>query len=175
MTSDKNIIRKFLKSDNIFFTFLRSSVSSQISSWTDMAVSFALFAWVNLLPWLATACGAIAGGIVNCVVGYKFTYHADDVSKRAVMVKFILVWVGSLVLNTWGTDACYYLLQKWHWLESIGFKPDGYFAAARLAVSLAVSLAWNFVLQRNFVFRPNRFDPVAIKIVDFFRPKLRKH
>ena len=119
--------------------------------------------------------GAIAGGIVNCVVGYKFTYHADDVSKRAVMVKFILVWVGSLVLNTWGTDACYYLLQKWHWLESIGFKPDGYFAAARLAVSLAVSLAWNFVLQRNFVFRPNRFDPVAIKIVDFFRPKLHKH
>ena len=70
MTSEKNIVSKFLKSDNIFFTFLRSSVSSQISSWTDMAVSFALFAWVNLLPWLATACGAIAGGIVNCIVGY---------------------------------------------------------------------------------------------------------
>lgn len=169
--SNTNLAKKFLKSDNIFFTFLRSSVSSQISSWVDMGVGFILFAWVNLLPWVAAACGAVAGGIVNCIVGYKFTYHADNVSKRAVTVKFLMVWLGSLILNTWGTDAVYYLLQRWTWLETIGFNPKGYFAAARLGVSLVVSLAWNFLLQRRFVFRPNRFDNVIIRIIDRFAHK----
>lgn len=162
----KNTAKKFLKSDNVLFTFMRSTVSSQICSWTDMLLSFVLYAWVNLFPWLATAIGAVAGGILNCIIGYRFTYHADGVSKKAVLVKFSMVWIGSVVLNSWGTDALFHLLRGWHWLESIGFKPDGFFATARLTVSLVVSLAWNFVLQRRFVYRPNRFDRVAIRLVD---------
>lgn len=168
----KDLGNKFMNSDNVVFTFLRSSVSSQISSWTDMIVSFAMFAWVINIAWLATAIGAVCGGIVNCVVGYKFTYHADGVSKRAVFVKFVMVWFGSLVLNSWGTEALTHILERWTWLESIGFRPDGYFAAARLTVSLIVSLAWNFLLQRTFVFRTTSFDPTAIRIFTLFS---RKH
>lgn len=171
MTVKNNIAKRFMDSDNIVFTFLRSTVSSQVSSWTDMILSFVFYAWLNLYPWLATALGAFAGGIVNCIMGYKFTFHADGQAKRAVLVKFFLVWLGSLILNSWGTEFVFHTLQKWTWLETIGFKPDGYFAAARLGVSLVVSLAWNFLLQRIFVFRPTRFDPTAIRIVDFFRPK----
>lgn len=161
------ISNKFLNSNNVFFTFLRSTVSSQICSWTDMLLSFVLYAWVNLYPWLATALGAVVGGILNCIIGYRFTFHADGVSKKAVMVKFAMVWLGSVILNSWGTDALFHLLSRWTWLESIGFRPDGYFAAARLSVSLAVSLAWNFLLQRSFVYRANRFDPYAIRFVNF--------
>ncbi|MDE5953250.1 MAG: hypothetical protein K2G72_01035, partial [Duncaniella sp.] len=36
----------------------------------------------------------------------------------------------------------------------------------RLAASLAVSWGWNFVLQRNFVYRPTAFDQYAIRLVD---------
>lgn len=167
----KKIGNNILKNDNVVFTFIRSSISSQISSWTDMIVSFCMFAWVLHVAWLSTAIGAVCGGIVNCIVGYKFTYHATGVSKRAVAVKFIMVWFGSLVLNSVGTEVLTHLLEKWTWLETIGFKPDGYFAAARLTVSLIVSLAWNFVLQRTFVFRPNRFDSTAIRIVELLKCK----
>lgn len=172
MTFNSKLGRRFLKSNNIAFTFLRSTISSQISSWTDMIMSFVFYAWVNLYPWLATALGAFIGGIVNCIIGYNFTFHATGVAKRAVLVKFFLVWLGSMILNSWGTDFVFRMLQKWTWLETIGFKPDGYFAAARLGVSLVVSLAWNFLLQRTFVFRPTRFDPTAVKIVNFFRLKI---
>lgn len=165
-----NIFKKLgdnvLKNDNVVFTFIRSSISSQISSWTDMIVSFSMYAWVIPVAWLATAIGAVCGGIVNCIVGYKFTYHAKGVSKRAVAVKFIMVWFGSLLLNSVGTELLFRLFDGWHWLDTLGFTSDGCFAAARLLVSLIVSLAWNFLLQRTFVFRPNRFDPVAIRIVD---------
>lgn len=158
---------KVLHSDSIIFTFLRSTVSSQASSWTDMFVSFALFAWCSLTPWLSTAIGAVAGGIVNCLMTYRFTFHATGCPWRAVVVKFAMVWLGSLLLNSFGTEAVYWLLQRWTWLEEIGFRPDGYFAAARLGVSLVVSLAWNFLLQRYFVYRNNSFDPYAIRFMNF--------
>ena len=171
INSNNTFAKKLLKSDNVVFTFIRSTISSQISSWVDMAISFAMFAWVLGIPWLSTAIGAFCGGIVNCIVGYKFTYHADGVSKRAVFVKFTMIWMGSLTLNSVGTQLLTRLLEIWQWLETIGFKSDGYFAAARLTVSLIVSLAWNFLLQRTFVFRPNRFDAYAIRICDFFARK----
>lgn len=165
---------KLLNSDNFIYTFLRSGVSSQASGWADMATSFVLFAWINLTPFLSTALGAVVGGIVNCVLNYKFTFHAAGCSWRAVIVKYIMVWTGSLLLNSFGTQALYYLLQHWDWLETIGFRPDGYFAAARLIVSLLVSWFWNFVLQRYFVYRPTGFDPYAIKFVNALTKPVRK-
>lgn len=169
------IIDRFMNSNGIVFTFLRSTVSSQISSWTDMILSFVFYAWVHLYPWLATALGAFFGGVVNCIIGYKFTFHAQGQDKRAVMLKFFLIWLGSLILNSAGTEGLFHALRSWPWLEQLGFKPDGYFAAARLTVSLIVSLAWNFVLQRCFVFSPTRFDQTAINIVDWLIPTHHIH
>ena len=67
-----------------------------------------------------------------------------------------------------------HLLQHAGWLEHIGFKADGIFVFARLAVSLIVSLAWNFLLQKNFVYVYTRFDPFAIKFIDFITPHRKK-
>lgn len=164
----KRVATKVIKSDSLVFTFLRSTISSQCSSWTDMLVSFALFAWVHLTPFLSTAIGAFIGGIVNCTINYRFTFHATNVPWKSVIVKFGLVWAGSLLLNSYGTHLLYYLFTKWDWLIEMGFKPDGFFAAARLLTSLIVSLGWNFILQRYFVFRNTRFDEKIISIIEKF-------
>ena len=159
---------KFINGGDIVSTFLRSSVSSQIASWIDMGVGFVFFAFVHLAPWISTAIGAVCGGIVNCCINYRFTFHARGQSVKAIGVKYLLVWTGSLLLNMYGTTYMALLLSRWHWLINIGFKPDGIFAASTLMVSLIVSLAWNFVLQRNFVYRPSPFDRYAISFIDFF-------
>ncbi|MDE5868775.1 MAG: GtrA family protein [Muribaculaceae bacterium] len=164
----RRVANKMIKSDSFVFTFLRSTVASQCSSWTDMLLSFALFAWVHLTPFLSTAIGAFVGGIVNCAINYRFTFHATDVPWKSVIVKFGLVWAGSLLLNSYGTHLLYYLFQKWNLLIEMGFKPDGFFAAARLLTSLIVSLAWNFILQRYFVFRNTRFDEKIIALIESF-------
>lgn len=165
---------KLLHNDGFIYTFLRSGVSSQASGWVDFAVSFVFFAWVNLAPWLSTAIGALAGGIVNCIINYRFTFHATGVSKKAVAVKFIMVWLGSLLLNSFGTQFVYWVIHEWYWLEDLGFRPDGFFAAARLFVALIVSWAWNFLLQRYFVYRVTKFDPYATRFVDFLIPGLKR-
>lgn len=158
------------------FTFLRSSISSQIASWIDMGTSFVFFAWVFpaldpfLRSMLSVAVGAVCGGIVNCCINYRFTFHAKGQSVKAVAFKYALVWVGSLLLNMYGTTFVGNLLSGWQFLLDMGFTSDGIFATSRLAVSLIVSLAWNFVLQRNFVYRPSAFDPYAIRILNYCIP-----
>ncbi len=159
---------KALKSDSLFFTFLRSTVSSQAASWLDMALSFVLFSVAGLSPWLSTALGAVFGGVVNCIINYKFTFHADGCPWKAVIVKYCMIWLGSLLLNAFGTQALYHLFKSWTFLNEIGFRPDGFFAAARLLASLIVSLGWNFLFQRVFVYRQTKFDPYAIRLMDFF-------
>ena len=164
---------KLINSNGLVFTFLRSAVSSQAASWIDMGMSFVLFAWVGLGAFLSTAIGAFLGGVVNCVINYKFTFHAEGTPWRAVVVKYALVWTGSLLLNAYGTELLYGLLNHMTWLKEIGFRPNGYFAAARLLVSLLVSWFWNFLLQRNFVYRPSGFDRYAVRFVDAVT--FRKH
>lgn len=161
---------RFVNGGDIVTTFLRSSISSQIASWIDMGVGFVFFAFIHLAPWLSTAIGAFCGGVVNCCINYKFTFHASDVPVKAVAVKYALIWIGSLVLNVYGTQIVYELLKEMTFLEDMGFKPNGYYAAARLSVSLIVSLFWNFLMQKNFVYRNSKFDRYAIEFVNRFTP-----
>ncbi len=155
------------------FTLLRSTITAQISAWTDFAVSTLCYAFVfTFLDEfyqlnLSTAAGAILGGIVNCTINYSFTFHAKGQSKKAIAVKYFMVWIGSFLLNMYGTTACAFLFSRWDWLTEIGFKPTGIYAAARLFVSFIVSVGWNFVLQRWFVYRHNWFDQYAIRFVNF--------
>ena len=166
----KKVSYKFVHGKGIF-TFLRSSVSSQIASWTDMGVCFVFYAWVfaaldkdPLRSFLATAIGLVVGGVVNCCLNYKFPFRAEHCSVKAVALKYLLIWGGSFVLNIAGTTALNHLLLHIP-LPSV-IKPDGIFAFSRLSVSLIVSLAWNFLMQKNFVYVPTKFDPTAIRIVD---------
>ena len=175
--SIKDIGKTLLKSKSLVPTFLRSAVSSQASGWVDIIVGFVMFYWIfnQHLSWLATGIGVVAGGIVNCIICYKFTFRAENCPWKAVVVKYTLVWIGNLILNSAGTYGLYVLLKEWHILEDLGFKVAGYYTAARLVMSLLVSWFWNFVLQRNFVYRPSKFDPYAVRfmtgLLDFFRIK----
>lgn len=167
----KKLGNNLLNSDRLVFTFIRSAGVAQAASWIDLGTAFVLFAFADLPPWASTAIGAFVGGVINCVLNYQFTFHANNCPWKAVIVKYALIWIGSLVLNSFGTEFLYYGLMHWPWLESIGFKPDGYFAAARLTVSAVVSLGWNFVLQRNFVYQNCKFDKYAVAFANLFSSK----
>jgi putative flippase GtrA len=155
------------------FVLIRSTVSSQIASWIDLGLAFVLFAFAGFYPWLSTALGALAGGIVNCYINYKYTFHASDCNYKVVAVKYTMVWCGSLFLNSAGTELVYLLIKDWSWLRDYWhFTNDGCFAAARLSVSFIVSVFWNFLLQSQFVYVRNRFDHHAERL--FNKMKIRK-
>ena len=161
----KKIKDKFLYGGGVM-TFVRSSLSAQLASWIDMGTSIGLVA-IGLSQWIATPIGAVIGGIVNCCVNYKFTFRASGCSAKAVAVKYLMIWLGSVLFNTVGTSLLADALDSWKILDTIGVTSVGSFAAARIFVSLVVSLAWNFVMQKYFVYRHRPgFDPYADRLVD---------
>ena len=166
-TSLKKAGKNFINSNNFVYTLLRASLASQTSGWIDFGVSFAMFTWVGLEPVFAAMIGAFVGGVANCMINYRFTFRNNESPWKAVAIKYFLVWIGSLSLNSFGTEGLYWVLTKWNWLETLGFRPSGYFTAARLFVALVVSCGWNFVLQRYFVYRHTRFDKYAIACANF--------
>lgn len=158
---------KILHNDGFFYTLLRSSVSSQVCGWIDTITSFLVFAFLDLSAWLSTAIGAFVGGVFNFIINYKYTFHAFGVDLRAAVTKFIFVWAGSLLLNSFGTEIVYHFVRGWEWLQEITYiTKDGIFLASRLFVALTVTLCWNFLLQRNFVFKVTSVDPYINKCLD---------
>lgn len=159
---------KILHSDGFFFTLLRSSVSSQLCGWIDTITAFLVFSLAHLTPFLSTAIGAFVGGVFNCIINYRFTFHAYGVQWRIALVKFLFVWAGSLLLNSFGTQIVYSWVHDWHWLEhNPWISKDGIFLAVRLSVALAISLGWNFLLQRNFVFKEIWIDKHIGRMLDW--------
>ena len=152
--------KKILHNDGLFYTLLRSSVSSQLCGWIDTFTAFLAFSLLHLTPFLSTAIGAFIGGVLNCLINYRFTFHADSVNWRIALFKFSLVWTGSLLLNSYGTQVVYYLVKDCVWLQENIFMVSNNctFMFSRLFVALMVSLFWNFLLQRHFVFRVTRLD-----------------
>ena len=161
----KRIGETLLKSNSLIITYLRSIVSSQCASWTDYIVCFCLFSLAGLDAFWATAAGAFCGGVINCIINYKFTFRAEGCPWRAVVVKYAFVWVGSLLLNSYGTEDFYGFVQHNAWLQSFGFSENFYFIGSRLFISLMVSWFWNFALQRYVVYRPMPFDRYIVRLL----------
>lgn len=150
--------RKLFYSESFIFTFIRSIGASQISAWTDFGVGFIFFAFLNLSVFTSSSIGAIAGGIVNCIINYKFTFRHYKCQWETIAIKYFIIWLGSLLLNSYGTSIGYYLLNQWNFLEEVGVGRDGYYTLSRLLVSLIVSVGWNFIFQKYFVYRPHKID-----------------
>lgn len=153
----KRLKHKFMHGEGIFM-FLRSVVTSQISSYVDFFVGFAFYAWIGFGSGQSAAVGAVAGGIVNCMINYRFTFKIRECSYWAIGIKFFMVWLGSLLLNTFGTQFLTNVLTASTTLDQWGMVQNLRYTIARLVVAILVSVFWNFLLQRYFVFRANRFD-----------------
>lgn len=112
----------------------------------------------------ATAIGAVCGGIVNGTINYKWTFKADGQRISHVVVKYIMVWLGSIALNTYGTVLLTELVKEFEFMQNLfGRHLDNVFIISKIVVSLLVGFLWNFNMQRIFVYRPFYFGDILKK------------
>ena len=157
-------IAKAISEKGGIFTFLRAQFSSQIASLTDFTVTILLAKAFNIFYVYATFTGAVSGGIVNCIINYKWTFKAKGVKKKHVVIKYASVWVGSILLNTSGTYAMTELLVRFAWLrELLGHMVDDVFIFSKIVVSLLVGLLWNYNMHHHFVYKDRNFRKYFIK------------
>ena len=149
----KGIVKKICKKDG-FFTFMRAQFTSQISSATDFLVTIVLAKLFDIYYVLATSMGSVAGGIVKCTINYYWTFKSKECKKKYVLIKYTLVWIGSICLNTWGVYWLTESIQRVPWVqETLAHFFDNIFIVSKVIVSLLVGWFWNYNLHRTFVYK----------------------
>lgn len=133
--------------------FLRAQLSAQMATVADFLVTILLVKLFDVYYVYATLAGAVYGGVVNCIINYKWTFKSKG-KKTNVAVKFILVWIGSVWLNTWGTYMMTESLGKIMWVRDTFSQYFGdFFIIPKIVAAILVAVFWNYNMQRVFVYR----------------------
>lgn len=140
------------------WVFCKAQLSAQFASFVDFLVTILLVKLFAIFYLYATFVGSVVGGMVNCAINYGWVFQARDVKKVHVAVKYLLVWVGSVMLNTWGTFALTEWITGMTWVNSLlGYYVDNVFILSKIIVAALVAFFWNYHLQRVFVYRNHDF------------------
>ena len=110
---------------------------------TGMLFHFAAFNYVG-----STLVGAVSGGVLNCVINYRWTFCGASNSKKTVAWRYLVVWLWSMLLNVWGVTFLVWAVT-----------PAG--AAVQLTtlmyskvlVAVLVAICWNFTMQKYWVYK----------------------
>lgn len=167
----KKIYNTFSSRDGLFM-FLRAQLASQAATWLDNLTAFALkktFDFFNIKVIetfsrsieayvYATVAGQVLGGLLSCLINYHWTFKVKDLKIRYILIKFFLVWLGSLALNTYFTFYITERVKEIPWLVNwLSTNSDDIFIVVKLAVSLLVGFFWNYTMYRRFVFKDISF------------------
>lgn len=137
--------------------FMRAQFSSQMSSLIDFLTTIVI-AWFGIYYVYASFIGSVCGGIFNCFINYRWTFHAKDCRIKNVILKYFTVWIGSIILNTYGTYAMTESLRRIPWVrDELSYYFADFFIIPKIVVSLLVGFFWNYQLQRIFVYRNMNF------------------
>ena len=149
----KKVVRKVSEKKGIL-TFLKAQFSSQVATLFDFAVTVILATLFQTHYVYAVFTGAVCGGVVNCIVNYKWTFKATGLKKRYVAAKYLFVWLVAIALNTYGTYFLTESLSKIGWMENfLGHFFGSLFIACKMVVALLVALLWSYEMQYYFVYK----------------------
>lgn len=126
--------------------FCKAQVSSVVSTVCDFCVTALIFTLLHHVV-ISAASGAITGGVVNCIINYFWTFKGTSRSKRGVVGRYFLVWVVSLLLNTYGTEFAVKFVN--HWLD-VNLT---LVMVMKAIVAILVAVCWNFSMQKYYVYK----------------------
>ena len=120
--------------------FVKAQGSALVGTIVDFLITIVLAECLQMHYLHATMVGAFCGGVTNCIINYRYVFEDAHQKKRHVALKYFIVWVGSILLNSYGT---YLLTELTHFN----------FLYPKLLISVIVAVLWNYQLQRFFVYR----------------------
>lgn len=121
-------------------TFLKANIASLVASACDFSFAILLREYFAVDPVIASISGTVLGGIVNFTICRYWAFAAREKSIAMQGVRYIITWTGNLILNAVGV----YLLI--HYAETD-------YRIAKIVTSLAVAIAYNYPLQKKYVFK----------------------
>ncbi|HMH23863.1 MAG TPA: GtrA family protein [Puia sp.] len=130
------------------FTFTKAQIASLLATGVDFLVTLLLVRILKFTSvmqtadiwYLSSAVGNVSGGITNFLLGRFWVFQAREGKWHFQAGKYILVWVGNLLLNV----SVLFLLTHYTGMN---------YLLAKIVVSIGVAVFYNYVLQKRFVFK----------------------
>lgn len=121
-------------------SFTLSQLAASVATVLDFGLLFTLTEVLHAWYVLATALGAALGALANFWINRQWSFAATHRGWSGQAARYAVVSTASMLLNAGGV-----------WLVTeLGHL---HYAISVLIVSLAVGVAFNFPLQRHYVFR----------------------
>jgi len=122
-----------------FKQWLRHHTASFLGTIADFGTMVACVELLRLSPVVATAIAATVGAVTNFILGRNWTYEGRSGRVQLQFARYVLVAAVSLGLNTGGEHLFANVIRLQYVL-------------ARVITAVIVSNAWNYPMQRFFVF-----------------------
>lgn len=121
------------------FLFLKHQAASVFTTLVDFSTMIACVHFGKIPPVWATGAGAGVGAVTNFTLGRRWIFQNREGHAGGQALRYAVVSGASLLLNMAGE----WLVHDVAHLE---------YVFARAIVAVTVSVAWNYPMQKNFVF-----------------------
>ena len=121
-------------------TFAKAQIASFIASMVDYLITIICVELFGFWYVPGSSTGTIIGGITNFSLGRNWVFRGGERERRIQLFRYFIVWLGYLMLATSGV----YLLT-----HVGGFN----YIISKITVTLFLAIAYNYPLQKRFVFR----------------------
>jgi putative flippase GtrA len=131
------------------YEWIRHHISSIVATGVDFLAMIASVEFLRLSPVTGTVIGAAVGGVTNFWLGRTFTFRSRSDQVASQFLRYSLVSATSLGLNALGEHL---------FITYIASR----YVLGRVLVATTVNNAWNYPMQRFFVFaerKPAKEDP----------------
>lgn len=122
------------------FTFAKAQLASFAASLIDYVIMILSVEFFGFWYVAGSSAGTIIGGVTNFSIGRQWVFRGGDTAPYIQLGRYFLVWLGYLLLATSGI----YLLTH---IEGLNY------IVSKITVTLFLAIAYNYPLQKRFVFR----------------------
>jgi putative flippase GtrA len=126
-------------------TFFKVNVASLTASLCDylLTIIFKEFLLINAVG--SSILGTTFGGVINFLIGRHWVFQSTDSASFLQAKRYFFAWTGNLLLNASGVYVLTEIM-------------DIHYIVAKLATSLTVAVAYNYPIQKNYVFKNIEID-----------------
>lgn len=120
--------------------FIKAQFSAFVGGISDYIIMIFLTEFAGLFYVISIGISGTLGAVINYSLNRYWTFKRTDIPMQTQLKKFVVVVIGSITLKSSGT----YILTEWVHID---------YKISRLMVDAVVSLGFNFMLQKYWVFR----------------------
>ncbi|MEO7769266.1 MAG: GtrA family protein [Ferruginibacter sp.] len=120
--------------------FLKANVASLTASFCDYLLTIILRQFFMSDAVIASILGTVFGGIINFLIGRHWVFRSVRTPFFHQGKRYLFTWTGNLILNALGV----FLLIR---IAGVNY------IIAKLVTSLTVAVAYNYPIQKKYVFK----------------------